>query len=55
MQIFFSSLTVALYIIYQTCQEIITLIPHRMKKHISLSDPIERPAHDPVPGIETEL
>ena len=30
-------------------------IPHRMKKHISLPDPIERPTHNPVPGIETEL
>ena len=26
-----------------------------MKKHISLPDPIERPALDPVPGMETEL
>ena len=41
--------------IFQTCQEIIMFIPHRMKKHISLPDPIEKPAQDPVPGIETEL
>ena len=38
--------------IFQTCQEIITFIPHRIKKHISLPKPLERPAHDPVPGIE---
>ena len=30
-------------------------IPHQMKKHISLPDPIERSTHDPVPGIETEM